>query len=177
MAPSHSIGTFSTALPPGRTPGARSNGAMELAAASLAILQELEASLAASQQALLARNLEAMESGIERQQRLQRALAILWGMNQRGGNAAMNQLKTANSLELNENTLRQPILLPKELQGDARLQAAAANILHLARVQKALLVRAQQSLRMIGHLAAGAQANYQAPASLGQERKGTSCRA
>jgi hypothetical protein len=140
-------------------------------------LQELEASLAASQQALLTRNLEAMESEIERQQRLQRTLAILWGVNDRRDSAATNQLEAANQFELNENVPRPAFALPKELQRDAQLRVAIANVLHLGRVQAALLVRARQSLRMIGHLAAGAQANYQAPASLGQERKGTSCRA
>jgi hypothetical protein len=143
--------------------------ASELSAASLGILQEMAASLVASCQALLTRNLEAMENGIEQQQRLQRALAILWKAD------TLWDFATTNRPTPRQKTPCEAFLLPTDLRGDTQLLNSVAHVLHLGRVQKALLVRAQQSLRMIGYLAAGAQANYQPPVQ--ERREGTSCQA
>jgi len=102
-------------------------------------LLELEASLLSSQEALLARDLAGVEQGTCEQVRLQRALEIL-----RPCEAA----QTSDS---------------ERTRASSELRAAAIRILHLGRVQAALLDRAQRSLRMISNLLAGPEASYGPP--------------
>jgi hypothetical protein len=100
-------------------------------------LLELEASLLSSQKALLARDLAGVEQGTLEQMCLRRALEIL---------RPWDGARTSDS--------EQP---------SSELRATAMRILHLGRVQGALLDRAQRSLRMISNLLAGPEANYGPP--------------
>jgi hypothetical protein len=109
----------------------------------LALLRDLEASLEATQKAVLARDLDGLEQSTREQKQLQRALAILWA----------------------ESGTPPQASLPTRLEScaphlAAELRAAGMRVLHLGRVQAGLLVRAQRSLRMIAHLLAGPESNY-----------------
>jgi hypothetical protein len=113
-------------------------------------LEELARSLRASQQALLARDLAALELNTQTQNRLQRALEILW--TQKAG------------------TPRGGSRVEPEASDDAialRLIAAKSRALQLGRVQAALLTRARRSLRTIVNLRTGLQATYVVPAASG----------
>ena len=98
-----------------------------LAAASAAVLAELESSLRASQQALLARDISSLEQATREQTRLRRALEILWARN---------------------------VTFPPELRG------AQQRVLHLGKVQAALLAREQRWLTVLANLVAGPEASY-----------------
>ena len=121
-------------------------GGVEPARASLALLEQMELSLHASQKALLARDLAQLECHTGEQRRLQQALAILW-----------------------QGTRTQPPSSPLETEDDralgAQLRRAQTRVLHLARVQAALLARAQRTLHMISNLLAGTGAGYGPAAS------------
>lgn len=121
----------------------------ELAAASLAILKELETSLAASQKALLAHDLEGINQGTREQVRLQRALSILWGK----GTGEDEIASTEATLETQDESDSDELVI------------AAQRVLYLGRIQAALLARSQQTLKMISYLVAGPHATYEAPAS------------
>jgi hypothetical protein len=115
--------------------------------ARLAIVTELETSLRASQQALLTRDLDGIEQGMREQKRLERAFAIL------------QPEPISNS---HDRTL-----LPAAASCDPKLagelRAAATRVLHLGRVQAALLRRARQSLTVLSNLLAGPEAGYGPP--------------
>jgi hypothetical protein len=103
----------------------------------LAILTELQASLEASQQALLARDLAGMEQGTRDQRRLQQALAALWTP------------RCICEFHGSRDTV-QP----------ADFHATAARVHFLGRVQLALLGRALRSLNVLAHLVSGPAASY-----------------
>jgi hypothetical protein len=106
-----------------------------MAQASVAVLVELEASLQASQAALLARDLAQVERSTSEQLRLQRALEILWP--------------------------RDGIGVPESdpaLAGE--LRSTQMRVLHLVRTQAALLRRAQLWLRTVSNMLAGPEAIY-----------------
>ena len=107
------------------------------------MLEQLEASLRLSQQALLARDLARIEQLSVEQTVLCHAL---------GSVRASAGCRTVAT--------------------DSRTLAAAARVLELGRVQAELLCRAQQSLRMLSHVLAGAQADYGPPAGLRQVAAG-----
>ena len=109
------------------------NPGLTLAAASAALLGELESSLAASQRALLARDVVSLDRATREQIRLRRALEILCA---------------------------QKIVSAPELRG------AQQRVLHLGRVQAALLVREQRWLTVLANLVAGPEASY---ASVGDQ--------
>jgi hypothetical protein len=124
----------------------------------LPLLAQMEASLKASQQALMSRDLTAIEQGIREQTDLQKAFARL--------------LATEGH--------------PREVPGEItrELRTAAARILELGRVQVLLLRRGQRSLKMMASLLAGPASNYgpiisPAPKSTihpaGLERSTTAC--
>lgn len=124
----------------------------ELVLASEALLSELESSLHASQQALLARDLTAIEQQTREQQRLQRGLAALWS-----------------------SSVAAPIGPPPGASGarfapefSPQLRPAQMRILHLARVQSGLLRRAQQTLAILANFAAGPEACYHVAANASQ---------
>lgn len=102
----------------------------EIAQSSRALLSDLEASLADSQQALLSRDLTRIEQCTREQIVSHRELKILWPQN---------------------------IPDPAPL---AALQAIQLRVLHAVRVQAALLDRAQRWLRTLANLVAGPTANY-----------------
>jgi hypothetical protein len=122
---------------------ARQNGPTEIAQASRGLLADLEASLQASQRALLARDVAGVEERTREQIRLHRSLEILWS-----GDAA--QAQTSDRVQVDS-------LL------DAALRAAAIRVLHLGRVQAALLTRQQRRLRIVSNLLAGSSASYAPP--------------
>jgi hypothetical protein len=124
-------------------------GKTELAAAALALLSELEASLRASQKALLARDAEGIEQGTREQVGLQGALARLW---------AQDAARPAGS-----DSWRRAGTPRCEPALAAALLAAQWRVLHLGRVQAGLLARAQRTLRMISNLLAGPEAVYGLP--------------
>ena len=109
----------------------------EIAQAKLSLLMELEASLQSSQRALLARDVACLEQSSGEQTRLLRALQIFWP-----AHAPISDLER------------------DDLAGGAELQAAQLRVLHLGRVQAALLARGQRWLRTIENLLAGPTTNY-----------------
>src|SRR5208283_916155 len=121
----------------------------ELARACLTILEELESSLEASQKALLDRDYQRIEQGTLEQTRLARAFAVLVSRDA-SQDAALTDRDPRNGVARNE----------EEAQLVSALRSAAMRVLHLARVQAALLRRAQRSARMLAHLAAGSLAAY-----------------
>ena len=121
------------------------NGASELAAASLALLRELETNLEAGQKALLARDLDGMAQSTREQMRLAGALDILW--------------RTGATVKESAGACDAAVTAARESEQE-QLLLAVERVLHLGRVQAALLVRAQQQLKMIGHLVAGPSASY-----------------
>jgi hypothetical protein len=125
----------------------------ELDTARAALLEDLAYSLHTSQQALLARDLPALESNTQTQNRLRRSLETLW--TQKVVTPSGSPPGWAGSA-------------PEEPDGAlaVRLRTAQWRVLHLGRVQAALLARAQRSLRMIAHLRAGLQATYAFPPQL-----------
>jgi hypothetical protein len=131
----------------------------ELAVSSLALLQELEASLEQSQRALLKRDLAGIEQGTREQIGLQQALAALWASAAPAVPAVPEDQRAADpaisfgplSFGLRESNLAPTVL------------AAQRRVLHLGRVQAAVLSRARQSLKMIFYLAAGPQTTYGPP--------------
>jgi hypothetical protein len=109
----------------------RANFGAERNKALIALLAQLEASLAASQKALLAADLAELERGTGEQRALCRQI---------------------------ENSFAAgPVPSPSHNQPSgeqADLRATQARVLHLARVQGALLRRAQRSLRVVAGLMA-----------------------
>ncbi len=124
----------------------------EIAQASRAVLAKLEASLEASQQALLARDVAALEQCTSEQLRLGRSLEMLWSRNaaQVPGNSS-TQSDPASAFDLPAFNIE--------------LRAAQMRVLHLGRIQAALLGRAQRWLRTVSHLLAGLDQSYSFPAS------------
>ena len=101
------------------------------------LLGELESSLQASQKALLCCDVAGVERGTEEQIRLRESLASLWTSD---SSATFVPLSEPNSAAL--------------------LRAAQSRVLHLGRVQLALLARAQQSVRILANLLAGTAGDY-----------------
>ena len=116
-----------------------------MAQTSLALLRELEASLESTQQAVLARDLAGLEQGTREQLRLRQELEILWAWD-----------RTHPHADPTGGTRN----LPDTSDLMVELRAVGMRVLHLGRVQAALLVRAQRSLRMIAHLLAGPESSY-----------------
>jgi len=108
----------------------------------VSVLRELEASLQASQRALLNRDVSELEQHTSEQVRLQKTLTSLWSCD-------------AHSMASD------PACSDVELAVEVR--AALIRVQHLSRIQAALVARAQQSLRIIENLLAGPQANYAPP--------------
>ena len=117
---------------------------VHLAEVRLGLLRDLEASLETTQKAVLARDLVGLGQGTHEQIRLHQALeTVLDRTYARIGGPADGPWR-----------LRcEPCLA-------AELHASAMRVLHLGRVQAALLVRAQRSLRMISNLLAGPESSY-----------------
>lgn len=130
------------------------NSSAEIAQATIELLNELDASLHASQKALLARDLSGLERRTTEQASMRRALEIL----------------------------RSRSLAPSDLRLARELHAAGQRVSHTARVQAALLARAQNWLRVIENLLAGPEAIY-APctssrltSTVGEGERGIPCR-
>jgi hypothetical protein len=117
------------------------SGLAPIASAGLALLAELEATLQASQRALLAHDVASLEQSTGEQIRLRRVLEI----------KPPNGAPRAGS-ELSHSSP----------QFAAELRAARRRVLHLGQVQVALLGRAQRWLRTLSHLTAGPGASYSA---------------
>jgi hypothetical protein len=108
------------------------------ALASSLLLGELEASLQASQRALLSRDVARLEERTGEQIRLRRSLEIVWSRAAAPGSDAAPAVA-------------------------GELGTAQRRVLHLGRVQVALLARAERWLSMVSHLLAGPTANYAPP--------------
>lgn len=117
----------------------------EVVPATLALLTQLQTSLEASQRALLFGDLQALEAATLEQKRLEQALR--------------------QELTLPDDFVQRPESLT-EIRLPGAVIAALARVLHLGRVQSALLRRAQRSLGMIGRLLVGPEAEY------GYQRRG-----
>jgi hypothetical protein len=115
---------------------------------SLAVLAKLETSLAESQKALLALDLDAIEQGTRQQTALTGELATL---------VAREKLRCDGEaiIESCTQTFRVPA-------GGVRkdLRDAAMRIREAARLQGALLARAQRKLRTLANVLAGPEASY-----------------
>ena len=101
----------------------------------LALLSDLEVSLQASQQALLARDLVRMEHLTTKQSLLAQRLLTWWQKHER-------------SAEDESPTVSPPV------------RSIAQRLLHLGRIQDALLGRAERSLCLVSRLVAGTGASY-----------------
>lgn len=112
----------------------------EIGHAILSVLSDLENSLTASQRFLLARDLSGLERTCADQLRLVQTLQIFWPRS-----AAPQPGRNVPS---SDDAL------------DSALHAAQLRVLHLSRIQAALLARAQRGLKMIEHLSAGGGASY-----------------
>jgi hypothetical protein len=108
--------------------------AAEITQAGKLFLFELEASLQASQRALLSHDVALLEQHICEQIRLQSSLEVLWSRD-----------------------------ATRDLVFAAEMRAAQIRVLHLGRVQAALLVRAQRWQSMLSNLLAGPEASYAPP--------------
>jgi hypothetical protein len=109
----------------------------DIAYSCLALLSELEASFEASQQALMKRDLARLNELTREQSALRRKFSVF---------SAQDRSSTKTSL-------RDYPLAPG-------LRSAAVRVLHLGRVQLALLDRAQRSMRAFSRLLVGPQASY-----------------
>jgi hypothetical protein len=125
-----------------------------MALASLALLRQLEDSLNASREALLARDLSRLEQGTDEQIRLRRALGILLAGKNVGKNVGKNSDEGADA----PPSLCDPLLAEN-------LREAQLRVLQHGRVQAALLRRAQRWLRVLSNLLAGPEAGYLDPTS------------
>jgi hypothetical protein len=128
------------------------NGGAAFAEASVGLLRKLAGSLQSSQRALLSRDLAGIEQHTGEQIRLRRALEILWSQN----------LPQASDPMPFDSMLNDPT--PYARAGASELRLAQMRVLHLGRIQAALLTRAQRRARMLSHLFAGPGANYTPPA-------------
>jgi hypothetical protein len=115
-----------------------------VAQTSLALLRELESSLIASQKALLGGNIAGLEQGTVEQRRLRDALEIFWAQ------AAMHPPQ--NDVPEPEGHCNPELA--------TQLRSIEVRVLHLVRVQVALLARAQRSLRILSNLLAGSAEGY-----------------
>jgi hypothetical protein len=119
-------------------PGNGEKPASESGAALLAWMEELEASLMGSHRALLELDLASIECGTREQANLIRKFDAVRKQSEDGA-----------------------IRLPAHAPGLAReLRHSGARILEAARLQSALLVRAQGKLRVLGNMLAGPSADY-----------------
>jgi len=115
----------------------------DIAESSLNLLRQLEASLQASQRALLSGDLEALQEKTCEQLRLQGALQACWSQNGAGARES------------------NPMLAEFAIASD--LRAAQMRVLDLGRVQAAILSRANRWLTTVSNLLAGAAAGYSSP--------------
>jgi len=113
-------------------------------ATPLALLQQLESSLEASQRALLDRDLARIEEATRDQVRLQRRLEEWWAAERSRENWLAARIRQQNG----------------DHRVAGKLRAAQSRVLFLGRVQAALLARAQRSLRTISYLLAGQAWSY-----------------
>ena len=112
----------------------------------LALLYQLEMSLAASRVAVLARDVESLEDCTQQQRLCESQIGAL-----------LRESRTLSAESgLPERTPDSHSHLREELL------ATQARILHASRVQAALLVRAQRSLRMVANYSAGSGSGYAA---------------
>jgi hypothetical protein len=140
------------------------SGSGESAQASRAVLAELEASLEASQRALLGRDVASLEQCTSEQIRLHRSLKILWS--RRADLPGSHSSRSGPGLGV--PGIEIPAFdIPKfdNATFDIELRDAQLRVLHLGRIQAALLGRAQRWLRTVSHLLAGVEQNYVLPAS------------
>ena len=115
-----------------------------------AVLDELESSLRCSQRALLEHDLPGLEEATRDQMRLRRMLEVLEGEIGCGHRP--------------EKMLAEGMPAAPDRAGlDAAVRATRARVLHLARVQAAILAREQRWLRALASLAAGPEAVYRSP--------------
>src|SRR5258708_7844781 len=136
-----------------RLPNSASFPAQEFGAGEVPIfatlLERLEISLAIGQRALLSLDVAAVERETREQNDLCREIGVLCL-----GNAAAPMQHAC------EVGPRQPIIFVK---GATELRAGQARILHLARVQAALLSKAQRYLAILANLRAAPEATYAPP--------------
>jgi hypothetical protein len=143
------------------------NSAATLAEASAAFLGELESSLLSSQRALLARDLASLEQATREQKRLRRALEILWTSGPTVPDVTTHDSTTHDSATHDSAThdwSMHDSAAALDLRSSpalaAELRAAQLRVLHLARVQAALLAREGRWLTTLANLMAGPEAGY-----------------
>jgi len=136
MTPSSTTALLAPAEPPPGNPGAT------IAQAGAALLGELEASLRLSQSALLQRDLAGLEQATREQTRLRRALEILWEWD-------ATACKPGAGLDGRGKPESAPTL-----------RAMQQRVLHLGRIQAALLAGEQRWFTMLANLVAGPDSGY-----------------
>lgn len=112
----------------------------------------MEGSLRDSQQAVLSRDVTRLQQCTAGQISLLQELRMQWPKESSKGESAHDaSVARASKAPAHEN---------RQAADDLLLVEAARRVLHLGRVQAALLRRAQQSLRAVSNLMAGRQAGY-----------------
>ncbi len=126
----------------------------------LALLLELEASLHASQRALLSGDLDRLQQATCEQIRMRNCLALLWAK------PALDALK----IDAQDSGAA-----PVDCTLVGQVRAAQQRVLDCGRIQVALVTRAERRLRTIENVLAGPGATYASP---GQSRfgEGDACR-
>jgi hypothetical protein len=141
--------TLPRATPLATTASVPGMGPSTLAGAGMAVLQGLESSLLTSVRALLGHDASVLDLATRDQIRLRRALEILWAWDgKQAGTGGHNADRLAASG------------LSEEIELAADLRAAQLRVLHLGRVQAALLRREGRWLHVLASLVAGPGANY-----------------
>ncbi|MGB8061573.1 MAG: hypothetical protein WCF26_06750 [Candidatus Sulfotelmatobacter sp.] len=133
-----------------------SGEASDAAELFLPLWRELEASLLASQNALLSGDLAGLEQLTGEQELLQHKLSLV-GRPQ----IAQRQIGTEGGVGSTAAKLAPP---PISISLSSAVRGAWTRVLHLGRVQIALLARRQQGLRILRHRMAGLQSLYGPPA-------------
>ncbi len=113
---------------------------------AVSLLADLEASLRGSHEALLSRDVVRLEQLTHEQASLRLALSLLWGK--------------APAHRIGSKSDGQVAVQDSDLPLASALRVAGMRVLHLGRVQLALLDHMQQSLRVVSNLTAGPQASY-----------------
>jgi hypothetical protein len=129
----------------------------ELEQARLALLRELQASLLASRNALLALDLAAIGQGT----REQIELSLKLGRNI--GVAATSAARIGRLMEPRPASLAPELEPELEPEFKADLKRAELEVMQALRLQSALLARARSKLRVLSNLLAGPSVNYGPP--------------
>lgn len=132
----------------------------ESAQTCLALLLRLEASLGLSQSALLALDLKAIEQGTAEQIRLGGELQALWFDDLRHHDRLLDAVRLDDPGMANAKPKVRASTLPRDQELAVEIKHVQGRVLHLTRVQAALLRRAQRFLLILSNTLARSYVTY-----------------